>query len=109
MSTSPSSLSPPQDLHWRVGRNSYLQTNWLAPDPPPGHGVHRYVFQVYALEPGEALPSTPGRDAVLEAIRTRGIASGMLIGTYERPDGSIANPTASAAGEADSPAGMTPA
>ena len=75
--------------HWRPGRNSYLQTGWLPPDPPPGHGVHRYVFQVYALGPGEELPQTPGRDAVLEAIRNRGVASGMLIGTFERPDGSI--------------------
>src|SRR6059058_2904480 len=27
-----------------VGRNSYLQAAWLPPDPPPGHGVHRYAF-----------------------------------------------------------------
>ena len=34
----------------RTGRNSYLQTSWLPPDPPPGHGVHRYAFQLFALE-----------------------------------------------------------
>lgn len=75
--------------HVRIGRNSYLQAGWLPPDPPPGHGVHRYAFQVFALGPGDDLPSTPGRDAVLDAIRNRGIASGFLIGTFERPDGSI--------------------
>lgn len=26
-----------------VGRNSFLRRAWLPPDPPPGHGVHRYV------------------------------------------------------------------
>jgi Raf kinase inhibitor-like YbhB/YbcL family protein len=71
-----------------VGRNSYLQAAWLPPDPPPGHGVHRYAFQLFALDGGE-FPATPGRDAVLEAIREHGLASGCLIGTYERPDGSI--------------------
>lgn len=71
------------------GRNSFLFTGWLPPDPPPGHGVHRYVFQLFALGPGEPFGRTPGRDEVLEAIQQRGLASGMLVGTYERPDGSI--------------------
>ena len=86
----------------RAGRNSYLQAAWLPPDPPPGHGVHRYAFQVFALAGGE-FDGTPGRDAVLDAIREHGLASGCLIGTYERPDTSIKAPvdadaTASAAG-----------
>jgi Raf kinase inhibitor-like YbhB/YbcL family protein len=75
----------------RVGRNSMLQAAWLPPDPPPGHGVHRYAFQVFALASGD-FDGVPGRDAVLEAIREHGLASGCLIGTYERPDGSIRTP-----------------
>lgn len=71
------------------GRNSYFRAGWLPPDPPPGHGQHRYVFQLFALGPGEALAGKPGRDEVLEAIQQRAIASGLLTGTYERPDGSI--------------------
>jgi Raf kinase inhibitor-like YbhB/YbcL family protein len=70
-----------------MGRNSYFQASWLPPDPPPGHGTHRYAFQVFALEPGTDFSSTPGRDALLDAIREHGIASGCLIGTYERDDG----------------------
>jgi Raf kinase inhibitor-like YbhB/YbcL family protein len=73
----------------RLGRNSYLQTSWLPPDPPPGHGVHRYVFQIFALEAGAAFAQTPGREALLEAIREHGLASGCLIGTYERADTTI--------------------
>ena len=73
----------------QVGRNSYLQASWLPPDPPPGHGVHRDAFQVFALEVGAEFGSEPGREAVLEAIRDHGLASGCLIGTYERPDTSI--------------------
>jgi Raf kinase inhibitor-like YbhB/YbcL family protein len=76
-----------EGLH--AGRNSALQAGWLPPDPPPGHGPHRYAFQVFALGEGDPLPDTPGRGAVLKAIRERGIAAGCLIGTCERPDGSI--------------------
>jgi Raf kinase inhibitor-like YbhB/YbcL family protein len=78
------------ELH--LGRNSYLQTGWLPPDPPPGHGVHRYAFQVFALTSAAAFDGTPGRDALLDAIRERGLASGCLIGNYGRPDTSIKTP-----------------
>jgi len=76
-----------EDVH--EGRNSFLRAGWLPPDPPPGHGEHRYAFQLFALGPGEPFTGTPGRDDVLEAIQQRGIASGLLVGTYARPDGSI--------------------
>ena len=73
----------------KTGRNSYLQAGWLPPDPPPGHGVHRYAFQLFALEAGPAFEGMPGRDAVVEALKERALASGLLIGTYERPDTSV--------------------
>lgn len=76
-----------EDVH--EGRNSYFRTGWLPPDPPPGHGQHRYVFQIFALAPGEDFGKTPGRDDVIEAIQERALASGMLTGTYERPDGTV--------------------
>ena len=71
------------------GRNSYLMAGWLPPDPPPGHGLHRYAFQLFALGPGAAFQGTPGRDEVLAAVRERGLSSGCLVGTYQRADGSI--------------------
>lgn len=84
-----------EDVH--QGRNSYLRAGWLPPDPPPGHGEHRYAFQLFALGPGEPFKGTPGRDDLLQAIQQRGIASGLLVGTYERPDTSIKLPKAQAA------------
>jgi Raf kinase inhibitor-like YbhB/YbcL family protein len=72
-----------------VGRNSYLQAAWLPPDPPPGHGVHRYAFQIYALRAAPVFSDNPGRDEVIDALREHAMASGLLIGTCERPDGSI--------------------
>ena len=70
----------------RLGRNSYLQHGWLPPDPPPGHGRHRYAFQVFALGGDEPLPEAPGRDALVEALEARAVASGLVVGTYERHD-----------------------
>ena len=68
----------------RVGLNSYLQTAWLPPDPPPGHGVHRYAFQLFALDEAPEFSNAPGRDEVLGALADHAIASGLLIGTCER-------------------------
>jgi Raf kinase inhibitor-like YbhB/YbcL family protein len=68
----------------KIGRNSYLKRAWLPPDPPPGHGLHRYAFQLFALADGAPFPEGPGRDELLDALRARAIASGCLIGTYER-------------------------
>ena len=67
-----------------VGRNSYQQEGWLPPDPPTGHGNHDYVFQLFALSEAAALDVSPGRSAVLEALRGRVLAAGMLSGTYSR-------------------------
>lgn len=69
-----------------LGRNSFLKQAWLPPDPPPGHGVHRYAFQLFALAAGEPFSSAPGRDELEKALLDRAIASGCLIGTYERDD-----------------------
>ena len=79
----------------QLGRNSYLQVGWLPPDPPPGHGPHRYAFQVYALNANVQFRGHPGRDAIVEALHAHAIASGCLIGTYERKDGSISEPASS--------------
>ena len=70
-----------------VGRHSFFGEGWLPPDPPTGHGEHRYAFQLFALDgdvpdPGE----TPRRGALLKAMRGHVIAAGLLIGTYSRGD-----------------------
>lgn len=77
--------SSDKHMSFKEGRNSYLQADWLPPDPPPGHGPHRYVFQLFALASGPAFPEHPGRTLVLDALAERAIAAGWLIGTYERP------------------------
>jgi Raf kinase inhibitor-like YbhB/YbcL family protein len=68
----------------KEGLNSYLQADWLPPDPPPGHGPHHYVFQLFALASGPAFPERPGRGLVADVLTERAIAAGWVIATYER-------------------------
>jgi Raf kinase inhibitor-like YbhB/YbcL family protein len=70
--------------HIALGKNSFLCTEYLPPDPPPGHGEHRYVFQLFALNQALAIDGAPGRTALLEAMNGHVISKGILIGTYER-------------------------
>jgi hypothetical protein len=69
----------------RLGKTSYLKAAYLPPDPPTGHGPHRYAVQVFALDAPSGLDSEPGRGAVVEAMTGHVVAKGLLIGTYERP------------------------
>ena len=71
----------------RCAANDALAATWLPPDPPPGHGAHRYIFQVFALDIVPRFESHPGRAVLLEKIKGHVIAKGLLIGTYERKSG----------------------
>jgi Raf kinase inhibitor-like YbhB/YbcL family protein len=68
----------------QTGRNSFLSHAWLPPDPPPGHGAHRYVFQVFALGNGASFSKVPGRHEVFRAIEEHVVGAGYTIGVYER-------------------------
>ena len=80
-----------------VGRNSYFREGWLPPDPPYGHGLHHYAFQLFALSETPEVDETPGRSAILEAMEGRVLAAGLLVGTYTRDE-----PAPLAAGEVKS-------
>jgi phosphatidylethanolamine-binding protein (PEBP) family uncharacterized protein len=84
LTTSERSSQAPGADQTRVtaGLNSFLRRAWLPPDPPPGRGEHRYVFQMFALGPGAELPG--GRTALIEAVMDRGLAVGWLVGVYSR-------------------------
>jgi Raf kinase inhibitor-like YbhB/YbcL family protein len=75
-----------------TGQNSFFRRAWLPPDPPRGHGEHRYVFQVFALIPGADFSSVPGRREFIQVILDRAIAVGCIIGTYERAERVGADP-----------------
>ena len=80
----------PLRLHGRsargyaCGRNALSRPGWMAPAPPPGHGPHRYAFQVFALDAKPRFEHPPGRATLLRAIRPHLVGQGRLTGTYER-------------------------
>ncbi len=66
------------------GRNSALKIGFAAAAPPPGHGRHRYHFQVFALDVTLNLAPGAGRTALLDRMRSHVLAWGEMVGTYER-------------------------
>jgi len=67
-----------------VGKNSFRKSEYLPPDPPTGHGHHRYVFQVFAVDHRLDLRHDTDKDAILHALRGHVLARGRLVGLYER-------------------------
>ena len=72
---------------WQCGRNFLGRPGWTPPSPPPGHGPHRYAFQVFALNARPQFPYPPSRAGLLRRIRPHLIAQGRVIGTYVRVNG----------------------
>lgn len=68
------------------GRNDMGSYGWFGPRPPAGHGVHRYYFQVFALDDFlEMSPDTPLKE-LLNALKGHTIAKGEMMATYEAPN-----------------------
>ncbi|WP_149182253.1 YbhB/YbcL family Raf kinase inhibitor-like protein [Streptomyces sp. TRM49041] len=64
--------------------NGFHQRGWGGPHPPPGDEAHRYFFRLYALREPVVLPDAPTADQVHEAVERRELASGTLVGMYQR-------------------------
>jgi hypothetical protein len=68
----------------RQGKNSSMRPGFAPAAPPPGHGIHRYHFQVFALDCLVELEAGAGRSALIDAMRGHVVAWGELIGTWQR-------------------------
>ncbi|HYZ79472.1 MAG TPA: YbhB/YbcL family Raf kinase inhibitor-like protein [Gaiellaceae bacterium] len=68
----------------REGRNDFGTSGYRGPCPPPGHGRHRYVFRLYALDTD--VPLGPGATKAELEGATEGhvLTTAELVGTYER-------------------------
>jgi hypothetical protein len=76
-----------EGLEAGLGRNALGKTAYLPPGPPPGHGPHLYVFQVFALNRKLEFERPPNRKVVVGAIRGHVLAKGVLVAIYQRPAG----------------------
>jgi Raf kinase inhibitor-like YbhB/YbcL family protein len=66
------------------GRNDFGTRGYRGPCPPPGHGPHRYVFRLYALDRELDVPAGVDKERVEQAARGHALAVAELIGIYER-------------------------
>ena len=67
-----------------LGRNGMYALGYTPPDPPPGHGPHHYLIQVYALNQTLEFSSAPGLKQLARSMKGLVIAKGALEGIYER-------------------------
>jgi len=66
------------------GRNDFQESGYGGPQPPPGDGVHRYFFYLYALREPSGLAAGCTADELRHAVIGKELARGVLIGTFER-------------------------
>jgi Raf kinase inhibitor-like YbhB/YbcL family protein len=65
-------------------RNDFSTTGYRGPCPPPGHGRHRYVFRLYALNAEFELGAGAAKAELEQAIEGHVLTTAELVGTYER-------------------------
>lgn len=67
-----------------IGRNMLRQTIYAGPRALPGHGLHRYVFELFALNRKLSFKKPPSLAELMSAMNRAVIARGKLEGTFER-------------------------
>jgi len=77
-------LDAQSQVSYRLGQNSKLEVGYAPAAPPPGHGVHHYHFQVFALDRKLELAAGVGRSDLLDAMKEHVLAWGEIVGTYQR-------------------------
>ncbi len=65
------------------GTNDAKTAGYYGPQPPLGHGVHHYHFQLFALDTVLANGSAATRDDLAKMMQGRVLADGEIVGTYE--------------------------
>ena len=68
------------------GAGATSELAYYGPRPPAGDTPHHYHFQVFALDARLELPSGFNRAALLAAMRGHVLASGEVVGVYQRAE-----------------------
>jgi len=71
--------SPPAE-----GTHGGGAVGYMGPCPPPGHGSHRYVHQLFAVDSDLELEPGATRDELQAALDGHVLEEARLVGTYER-------------------------
>jgi Raf kinase inhibitor-like YbhB/YbcL family protein len=68
----------------REGQNDFGTPGYRGPCPPPGHGRHRYVFRLYALDAEPDLAGGATKPELEQAVEGHVLTMAELVGLYER-------------------------
>jgi Raf kinase inhibitor-like YbhB/YbcL family protein len=68
------------------GTHGFGGVGYSGPAPPPGHGSHRYIHHLYALDTELELEQGAGQEQLKDALDGHVLAEARLMGTYERSD-----------------------
>lgn len=66
------------------GTNDAKTRGYFGPQPPLGHGVHHYHFQLFALDTQLSVGPDSTLDELKQAMAGHVLAFGERVGTYER-------------------------
>ncbi|HEY3700590.1 MAG TPA: YbhB/YbcL family Raf kinase inhibitor-like protein [Spongiibacteraceae bacterium] len=66
-----------------AGINSFGDSGYGGPKPPPGHGIHHYFFILFALRSVMDLQEGLSAQKLLEQIEPEVLGMNRLVGTYE--------------------------
>jgi Raf kinase inhibitor-like YbhB/YbcL family protein len=66
------------------GQNDFGTLGYRGPCPPPGHGRHRYLFRLYALDVELELGAGVAKAELEQSIEGHVVTAHDLVGTYER-------------------------
>lgn len=66
------------------GQNDMKKRGWYGPEPPLGHGVHHYHFQLFAIDTQLSVGANATVEDLVKAMKGHVLAEGELMGTYER-------------------------
>jgi Raf kinase inhibitor-like YbhB/YbcL family protein len=76
--------SPAEPKGALQGKNSWSKIGYGGPAPPKGHGLHHYLFKLYALDAPLNVSSGLTKKDMLAAMKGHILAQGELVGTYQR-------------------------
>jgi hypothetical protein len=71
-------------VHAFQGLNSFDKIGYSGPMPPPGHGWHRYIFTLYALNAEVRLEPGANKRELLAGLSEHILAQARLVGKYRR-------------------------
>jgi Raf kinase inhibitor-like YbhB/YbcL family protein len=66
------------------GRNDFGAVGYRGPCPPFGHGPHRYVFRLHALDAEPGVAAGGSRRALEASLEGHILETAELVGTYAR-------------------------